>query len=525
MELIWDQSASLIFQNQLTTNLSVWKQALSLWRMRIESASNHLGTDLTGEAAQAIKTLFVTRILPIVESGRSLCSWTTQHLDIYARAEAQLEEDGDVYLAENYLQNTIDLFEQEITDLITIDGLDRHDQAVLDLVETKLSFQKKLDGLRGFEIRVRGIFDEDTSTAFRLCSAIESIQNGTLVGGVYQPAPGDDESWMATLSDYLESHPIAATPDAVADLMEKKLRENNLLEGDITGTWYEQWLKDAAAHDVPVDEILRIAKEFGITPDDFSILNGLQMEQDPDGKYFFILPDSINSKDVQKAVLMTYILNAGTDYATADDSLAINDPKHPKDSCAETPYSVAEIQRVIDRQKLNAWSYSLIVDYLEATRNYYPGISNSGAWATTPNGTLMGIGGNTVQDWFSQSEGTTYGDVFILNYDNLPDPESTLVNVITNGKVPSLSDPTAANPGTNALDLDRMLHHEELHSQQWAATQQTLQQLNYHGIPLVPLPVLPFFGAEYGMEYQASGKDGSKNYFEIGAGLADGGYV
>ncbi|WP_255588750.1 hypothetical protein [Nocardia sp. MH4] len=154
---------------------------------------------------------------------------------------------------------------------------------------------------------------------------------------------------------------------------------------------------------------MEIAGTHGITPEDFTVLDGMEPVTDKDGKTYFIMPSGTSGDDAQKAVLMTYILNAGTDYDKAGlVPGVVNDFE-------ETPYSSAEVQRIIDRQDKNDWSYDQDVAFID---------SNGGRLATTPNGMLMGLGGNELQDLYSQKGGTTYGDIFMMNLDDLDDPAS-----------------------------------------------------------------------------------------------------
>ena len=134
---------------------------------------------------------------------------------------------------------------------------------------------------------------------------------------------------------------------------------------------------------------------------------------------------------------MTYVLNAGTDYGKAG--------RRPADF-AETPYSAAEVTRIINRQKANRWSYSRDVRFVHR---------NGGRLVTTPNGILMGLGGNRMQRQFSQRGGTTWGDIFMVNM-STTDPAEQLRRIVRSGRA-------------HNLDLDRVLHHEERHCQQWAA--------------------------------------------------------
>jgi hypothetical protein len=79
---------------------------------------------------------------------------------------------------------------------------------------------------------------------------------------------------------------------------------------------------------------------------------------------------------MKKAALMTYVLNAGTGYegaklgpdklpGTADDV---------KNDFEETPYSAAEVQRIVDRQNANSWSYTALAE-----------AGGGASMATTPN--------------------------------------------------------------------------------------------------------------------------------------------
>lgn len=144
---------------------------------------------------------------------------------------------------------------------------------------------------------------------------------------------------------------------------------------------------------------------------------------------------------------MTYILNCGTDYG-----------KNPKKDFSETPYSADEVQRIIDRQEANSWSYNRDVDFVD---------DNGGRLMTTPNGMLMGLGGNWLQDIYSEGGGSTWGDIFMVNIDDPADPAQTLRNMVGSGVMWYPAEGGEGFEGANQLDLDRILHHEEIHSQQW----------------------------------------------------------
>ncbi len=213
---------------------------------------------------------------------------------------------------------------------------------------------------------------------------------------------------------------------------------------------YKKWMENAQRQDVTPATIVDIARTHEITPEDFTVLDGMEPVTDKDGKTYFLVPDGTSGDDAKKAVLMTYILNAGTDYDAAGQKSGVtNDFK-------ESPYSSTEVQRIIDRQNNNPWTYSGDVGFVNA---------NGGQLATTPNGMMMGLGGNMLQDVYSQKGGTTYGDIFMFNIDNPTDPAAQMRKIIDTGTMHYEHD-----DGIHAgqLDLDRLLHHEERHSQQWA---------------------------------------------------------
>lgn len=289
---------------------------------------------------------------------------------------------------------------------------------------------------------------------------------------------------------------------ATVEQMEARLRAEGLLDGPDPAGYYLRWLQNAAKRGVSVDTVVDIARTHELDPDDFKILDGLEEVKDPDGKSYFLLPTGISGKDARKAVLMTYILNAGTDYGTADGGTRNDFP--------ETPYSSDEIQRIIDRQSANNWfSYGQDVGFVNG---------NGGRLSTTPNGMLMGLGGNGLQDLYSANGGTTFGDIFMLNIDDPDDPRLALREVIETGTSAYEDDGQVAYDPN--LDLDRLLHHEERHSQQWAsegyfgfiagyadeATDVVWKGWGPFGVPWIE---------------QVDGKD---NSYEQDAGLHDGGY-
>ncbi|WP_235571736.1 EspA/EspE family type VII secretion system effector [Mycobacterium sp. Root265] len=226
---------------------------------------------------------------------------------------------------------------------------------------------------------------------------------------------------------------------------EKALREAGLLDEEPTG-YYREWLENAERQGVPPDTIVDIARRHDITPASFEVLGGMQRVKDPDGKSFFQLPKGTSGEDARKAVLMTYILNAGTDYGD-----------NPTTDFTPEPYNADEVQRIIDRQNANSWTYDEDVPFI---------LGADGALMTTPNGMLMGMGGNWVQDQFSWKGGTAWGDIFMENIDHGNNPSQQLRQIIESGT--SWNVGADGTPRAGSLDLDRLLHHEEMHSRQWA---------------------------------------------------------
>ncbi|GAA3008941.1 hypothetical protein [Actinokineospora diospyrosa] len=272
--------------------------------------------------------------------------------------------------------------------------------------------------------------------------------------------------------------------DAQVVKMEQSLRDAGLLTGPPASGHYRQWLENAVRRGVSVDTIKQMITDHHITPADFAILDRMEeIREDEDGdgtfKSYFLMPTDISGDDAAKAVRMTYIMNAGTDYGTEGETTDF----------APTPYGSAELQRIIDRQRANDWSYNEDVAFVHG---------NGGRLVTTPNGMMMGLGGNLIQDQFSQRGGTTWGDTFMLNIDNPADPAQLLREVAASGHTWYDGD---SGPQPGALDMDRLLHHEERHSQQWARE-------GYTG-----------FLASYVWEQVTGG-----NETEEDAGLSDGGY-
>src|ERR1700758_3960072 len=187
----------------------------------------------------------------------------------------------------------------------------------------------------------------------------------------------------------------------------------------------KKWLENAEHRGVPLGVVAEIARRHDITPESFRILEEMEEIKDPDGKSYFLIPPGTGGHDAREAILMTYIVNAGTGYGRP----GIRPADFP-----ETPYSAAEVTRIMERQKANHWSYSRDVRFVDR---------NGGRLATTPNGMLMGVGGNWIQRQFSQRGGTTWGDIFMINIGDRTDPADRLRGIVRSGR--------ASN-----LDLDRV---------------------------------------------------------------------
>ncbi|MGW4095604.1 type VII secretion target [Mycobacterium sp. NPDC004974] len=284
-----------------------------------------------------------------------------------------------------------------------------------------------------------------------------------------------------------------ATPEQKLSQYERALRDAGVLDGPAEGR-YREWLLNAARQDVSPETIVDIARTHDIDPEDFDVFNGMEEVKDADGKSFFLIPSGTSPEKVKKAALMTYILNAGTDYGKAelgpDGKAGTSDDV--QNDFEEVPYSAAEVQRIIDRQNANSWSYTAAA-----------GLPYTGAAvATTPNGMLMALGGKPT-DWAAFQGGSTYGDIFTVNINDVKNPAEQLRAIIDSGNM--WYGREGGVPVQGGLDLDRLLHHEERHSQQWAEKG----------------PVR--MGIDYGTGGIIQGK-GGVHPLEEDAGLSDGGY-
>ncbi|WP_231995936.1 hypothetical protein [Mycobacterium sp. 852002-51163_SCH5372311] len=254
---------------------------------------------------------------------------------------------------------------------------------------------------------------------------------------------------------------------------------------------YSQWLANAERRQAAPEVVVGIAQQHGIEPDSFGVLRDMEEIKDPLGKSFYLLPPGTSGDDARKAVLMTYVVNAGTDYAKAGERPGVTN------DFPETPYSAAEVQRIADRQHANRWSYRQDVGFVDRS---------GGGLVTTPNGMLMGLGGNRILRLFTRHGGTAWGDIFMVNIGsrNSADAAQLLRLIIESGHAWCAG--RDGRPFETDLALDRVLHHEERHCAQWAAK-------GYVGM----------IGG-YGREVIRERIFRKTNRIEQDAGLSDGGY-
>lgn len=263
------------------------------------------------------------------------------------------------------------------------------------------------------------------------------------------------------------------------------------LLGDTGSGGYSQWLANAEHRQADPAVVVEIAQQHAIAPDSFGVLRAMEEIKDPLGKSFYLLPRGIRGDDAREAVLMTYVLNAGTDYGKAGERPGVTN------DFPETPYSAAEVQRIADRQRANRWSYRQDVGFVDRS---------GGRLVTTPNGMLMALGGNRILRLFSRHGGTAWGDIFMVNIGaENPDDAAQLLRLIIESGHAWYADRTGRPVETN-LALDRVLHHEERHSAQWAAR-------GHAGMI-----------ANYGREVIRERIFRKTNRIEQDAGLSDGGY-
>ncbi|HNP55563.1 MAG TPA: hypothetical protein PK331_08945 [Gordonia sp. (in: high G+C Gram-positive bacteria)] len=248
-------------------------------------------------------------------------------------------------------------------------------------------------------------------------------------------------------------------------------------------TGYDAWLRAARRRGADDEELAAIATSNSLRRDAFDILGTMTALEDGSGRSYFLVPPGMSGADVARAAWLTYVWNAGTGYG----DLARRD-------FAPTPFSADEVLRIKARQAGNAWSYARAVRVADA---------GGARLVTTPTGMLMGAGGNAALRMCSQLGGTTWGDIFLIN-SGARDAGPILAATVEAGRVVYRRDGQMC---LGRLPLDRLLHHEEIHADQWAQRGPAR------------------FASAYLREALAAASLGRVNRFEAQAGLSDGGYV
>ena len=127
-----------------------------------------------------------------------------------------------------------------------------------------------------------------------------------------------------------------------------------------------------------------------------------------------------------------------------------------------------------------------------------------GTWTTTiPSRFLDELPPASVEITESKG-GTAWGDIFMVNIDRCSDPCQQLRQIVRSGH--AWYTDHWGRPVQSNLNLDRVLHHEERHSAQWAA-KGYLRMLR-----------------DYSWELIRERVSGATNRLEDDAGLSDGGY-
>ncbi|MDR0959635.1 MAG: hypothetical protein LBM23_04650 [Propionibacteriaceae bacterium] len=170
---------------------------------------------------------------------------------------------------------------------------------------------------------------------------------------------------------------------------------------------------------------------------------------DPDGHRYLLLPADVTPHTAAQAALTTALGNKGSAYE------AIGGTDYSSRS-----FDAVETRRIRLRQVANRWSY-----------RFLPWMSRHGArFVTTPEGILLGLGLSWCGGVLTQRGGTIWGDVFLLNIDRCDDPAEALRTIVATGLVPRTppSDGAGDDLTFTRRSLARLLHHEEIHAQQWA---------------------------------------------------------
>jgi len=222
MGLVWGLSDSVGVQQGLRLDVGVWDSGLACWELSLARIGDLVGVGpnaaLSGSAWNAARTLFLDRILPVVATGRDVCSWLLFHLDSYAVFEGPLVEKAS-FLDEAALRATVDGLNAQIGALASpptgrSGSTPRVDNsgAIAQLQAQVVEIEDVVGRLVLFNEQVSGIFNSEISLSQTLSDAVGSIGAGTLsASGVYSPPGGvrggGGESWLLGLADYAATHP------------------------------------------------------------------------------------------------------------------------------------------------------------------------------------------------------------------------------------------------------------------------------------------------------------------------------
>ena len=219
MGLVWSFTESVRFQQELAANAGIWDEGLAVWEARIGELESLIGSGpgavLAGQAYNAAKTLFVERVLPIMRTGRTVCSWIGFHLEQYRGFELSLLADGS-FLDEDGMAGAVDTLERQVTDIATRWHYPFEDSWVVEVsaMRNQIAILKDVLGdLRMFDRRISGLFRDEIVLSGTLAGAVRSISTGTVSSsGAYVPSSGDREPWLQGLLDYESTHPRDPQP-------------------------------------------------------------------------------------------------------------------------------------------------------------------------------------------------------------------------------------------------------------------------------------------------------------------------
>lgn len=346
----------------------------------------------------------------------------------------------------------------------TVNGLNERFNGRIYAAHHIPELRDSIDDWAGYRAEVQAEIKPEWTTAWNLVH-----EEGDTVAAMFDDGAQPSDLKLLLLAGLMPIEarsyfpPLDFTPAELKDLLlplyEQELRDAGLIGPDSPDGMYLKWLENAAGNDITPQEIVDIARQADLDENSFDFMDDWEEIKDNDGKSYFVLPHDVSADDARRGTLLTYIFNGGTGYADADG--------HEDNDFSEgMPYSAEEVRRIMERQEQNKWSYG---DHgwfrsIEPDMREQRSVGN-GMQVTTPNGVIMGNGGPTV---WSQRGGTMYGDVFWLNWDDVEDKPEELRQMIRDGYVHyPTTDGDEAGRGSNNLDLDRLLHHEERHSQQW----------------------------------------------------------